>query len=253
MSQDNVYQLPTTGGERQARAKADLLALLKEAPRQDEQLIANLGLYLRSVQVAKILYLDEIYKRILDKPGVLMEFGVWWGSNLALLSSLRAVYEPYNWSRLVIGFDTFEGYPTVSADDGKSPFAAVGGYAMPQGYEHYLADVLAAHEQDNVMEHVHKFKLVKGDAAETVKAYLEAHPETIVAMAYLDMAMYESTREVLRVLLPHMVTGGVIALDELGSSRFPGETKAFKEVVGLRRFRMERSRYLPDRTLVIVD
>lgn len=253
MSRDNVYQLPSVGGPKQAVAKRRMLNHLKEAPKQDEELIANLGLFTRSVILAKTLYLNELYERIIDKPGVLMEFGVWWGANLAVLGSLRAIYEPYNRMRKVIGFDTFEGYPTVSAEDGTSKHASVGGYAMPEGYEHYLADVLATHEDDNVLDHVRKFELVKGDAPVMLKAYLDAHPETVVAMAYLDLAMYEPTKSILESILPRMVRGGVIALDELGSARFPGETRAFQEIVGVGRFKMERSRFLPDRTIVTIE
>ena len=47
--------------------------------------------------------------------------------------------------------------------------------------------------------------------------------------------------------------GGVIALDELGSAKFPGETRAFKEVIGTGSFRMTRSKFLPDRTIITVE
>ncbi len=253
MTKDNVYELPAVGGPKHAAVKQDLARLLKSAPKKNEELIANLGLYTRSVILAKILYLNELYQKILDKPGVVMEFGVWWGSNLALFGSLRGIYEPYNWTRKVVGFDTFEGYPTVTEEDGTSPHAALGGYAMPEGYQDYLAEVLAVHERDNVMDHQRKFELIKGDAVETLEAYLDAHPETLVALAYLDMAMYEPTKRVLELLLPHMVKGGVIALDELGSAKFPGETQAFKEVIGPGRYRLQRSQFLPDRTMVVIE
>jgi hypothetical protein len=253
MATEQAYLLPVTGGEKQQRTKQALLSLLLDPPKRNEELIANLPLYLRSVMLAKILYVNELYELVDDKPGVIMEFGVWWGANLALLCNLRAVHDPYNGMRKVIGFDTFTGYPNVGAADGRSPHAAIGGYAMPEGYERYLEQALAAHEADNTLDHKRKFELVKGDAAAGLADYLKAHPETVIALAYLDMAMYEPTRDVLKLLLPHMVKGGVIALDELGSERFPGETRAFKEVIGAGRFQMRRSRYLPDRTILIVE
>ena len=202
MSSDNSYELPTVGGPKQAESKRQLLAHLHAAPKDNEELIANLGLYTRSVILAKYLYLNELYERIKDRPGVIMEFGVWWGANLALFGSLRAIHEPYNWTRKIIGFDTFEGYPEDSDKDGDSQFAAPGGYAMPENYEQYLTRVLETHEQDNVMDHVRKFELVKGEAGASLKRYLSENPETVIALAYLDMAMYESTRDVLQLLLP---------------------------------------------------
>ena len=47
-----------------------------------------------------------------------MEFGVRWGQNLVTLSNLRGIYEPFNYSRKIIGFDTFEGFPSVHEKDG---------------------------------------------------------------------------------------------------------------------------------------
>lgn len=253
MATEKAYVLPVTGGEKQQKSKQDLTSLLLDPPKRNEELVANLPLYLRSVILAKILYVNELYEMIADKPGVIMEFGVWWGANLALFTNMRAVHEPYNGMRKVIGFDTFTGYPNVGEADGRSPHAAIGGYAMPENYERYLERVLATHEADNTLDHKRKFELVKGDAAEGLARYLKAHPETVIALAYLDMAMYEPSRDVLKLVLPHMVKGGVIALDELGSERFPGETKAFKEVIGTGRFRMRRSRFLPDRTMLVVE
>src|SRR5437879_5805823 len=78
----------------QVKARNRQMELLRHTPLPPEELVTNLGLYLRSTVVAKILYLDELYTNIMHLPGVIMEFGCWWGANLALFSSLRAVHEP---------------------------------------------------------------------------------------------------------------------------------------------------------------
>ena len=64
------------------------------------------------------LYFDNLYQSIVNVPGVVMEFGVHWGSGISLLNNLRLLYEPYNFSRKIIGFDTFEGFVGVSDLDG---------------------------------------------------------------------------------------------------------------------------------------
>src|SRR4051812_38404814 len=101
-----------------SHARQRQLELFGQTPLPPRELATNLGLYLRSTVVAKILYLDELSRLTLPLPGVIMEFGCWWGSNLALFSSLRAVHEPYNYTRRVIGFDTFAGYRSLSDRDG---------------------------------------------------------------------------------------------------------------------------------------
>jgi hypothetical protein len=241
------------GSERELKAREAILELFKETPIPDDELLVNIGAYVRSTQLAKILYLNELYELIERVPGIIVEFGVWWGANLALLESFRSVYEPYNWTRKVVGFDTFEGYPEVTERDGTSRYASVGGYSVSAGYQAHLARLLEAHEADNVMSHIQKYELVKGDVTETVDDYLEANPQTVIALAYFDLALYEPTRKCLEAIRPHLVRGSVLAMDELNSPDFPGETVAFKEIVGLDRYRIVRSRFLPDRSYVVVD
>src|SRR4051794_33888709 len=241
------------GSEREIRAREAILELFKGTPIPDDEILVNLGAYLRSTQLAKILYLNELYQRIERLPGVIMEFGVWWGANLALFESFRAVYEPYNWTRKVVGFDTFTGYPEIGPRDGSSPHAAIGGYTVSEGYKEYLDRLLGAHEADNVMAHVQKYELVAGDVTATVDAWFEANPQTIVSLAYFDLALYEPTKKCLEAIRPHLARGSVLAMDELNSPDFPGETVALKETLGLDRYTIERSRFLPDRSFVVID
>lgn len=85
---------------------------------------------MRSSALAKILFVDEAYRLILEQPGVIVEFGTWWGQNLVLFENLRAIYEPFNQSRRVIGFDTFKGYPSVKEKDKASDTIKVGGHTL---------------------------------------------------------------------------------------------------------------------------
>jgi hypothetical protein len=64
--------------------------------------------------------MHDLYKKILDLQGIICEFGVFWGNNLALLETFRGMYEPYNYARKIVGFDTFAGFPHTHEKDGKS-------------------------------------------------------------------------------------------------------------------------------------
>lgn len=247
------YTNVVRGSEEEVRARQIILDLFRQTPIPDDELLVNLGAYLRSPLLAKILYLNELYQRIESLPGVIIEFGVWWGANLALFESFRSVYEPYNWTRKVVGFDTFSGYPSVSREDGTSDYAAVGGYAVSEGHEQYLSRLLDAHEADNVMAHLKKYELVKGDVVQTIDKYLADNPQTIIALAYFDLALYEPTRKCLAAIRPHLVRGSVLAMDELNSPDFPGETIALKEEFGLERYRIVKSRFLPDRAYIVIE
>lgn len=76
---------------------------------QDDQLLICLGLFMRSWPLAKILFVNEAYQLILNQHDIIVEFGACWGQNLVLFENLHAIYEPFNQSRAVIGFDTFQG------------------------------------------------------------------------------------------------------------------------------------------------
>lgn len=237
------------GSDAQLHHRERLQHLFRETPMPDSDLLVNLALYTRSTLVAKLLYLNELFEAILPVPGVVMEFGVWWGANMAAFESLRAVHEPYNFTRRVIGFDTFTGYPQPSDRDG---VATVGDFSVGDGYLEHLREVLDYHQSENVTGHIRKYELVAGDVCETLPAYLAEHPETVVALAYLDLQLYEPTLAVLEALRPHLVRGSVLAIDELSAPDFPGETVAVREALDLREVAVRRSRFLPDRTIVTV-
>ncbi|OBF81053.1 crotonobetainyl-CoA--carnitine CoA-transferase [Mycobacterium sp. 852002-51163_SCH5372311] len=186
-------------------------------------------------------FFDDLYRRILTVPGVILEFGVRFGRDLAILDSLRTLHEPLNYSRTIVGFDTFRGFPSIDARDGDDEMAKVGGLATGERYEDFLTNVLATREEMSPFSHIRKFDIRTGDAPEQLAAYLDEHPQTIVAFAYFDMDIYGPTKRCLELLRPHLTKGSVIGFDELNCAEFPGETLAVREVFGLDRVRLQRT------------
>ena len=111
---------------------------------------------------------------------------------------LRGIFEPFNFTRKLIVFDTFTGLQGTNEKDGEHALARDGAYSSGCDYQEHLAEVLAYHESEAPVGHRTKFEIVSGDASSTLPHYLEAHPETIVAMAYFDMDIYEPTRACLK-------------------------------------------------------
>jgi len=246
-------KLQCRASEEQLSARETLVRLYRQTPLPVEQLLTNPGLYMRSTILAKILYLNELYTRIVDRPGIVMEFGVWWGQNLALFESFRGVMEPYNYMRKIVGVDTFTGYTKPTTADGSNELVSEGAYSVTENYDRYLTELLEYHERENVMGQVRKFELLKGDAPVVTEAYLREHPETIIALAYFDMQLYEPTKRCLELIRPHLIRGSILAMDELYSWEFPGETVALSETLGIDKFHMYRSKFLPDRTYMVID
>jgi hypothetical protein len=252
-NQDGDTRLGIRASDAQRENRENLKRLFAETPLPADDLLVNLPLYMRSSVIAKLLWVNELYEMIAPLPGVVMEFGVWWGANLTLFESLRAVHEPYNFNRRVIGFDTFSGYPEAAPEDGADELVHPGAYSVGSAYREHLEALLDYHEAENPISNIKKYELVEGDATKTIGPYLDSHPETIIALAYFDMQLYEPTKACLEAIRPYLARGAVLAMDELNTAEFPGETVAYREALGLDRYEMRRSRFLPDRTYVIID
>lgn len=221
--------------------QANLTGLLKDTPISQDELLANLGLYLTSKSLSRILFFYEIYQKILNTHGVVMEFGVRWGQNLSLLAALRGIFEPFNRHRKIIGFDTFgAGFIGVSERDGKAGKIKDGDFSVSDDYDAYLGQILQLQEALNPIGHLKKFSLEKGDASKTIPAYLERHPETLVSLAIFDFDIYQPTKAALEAIKPHLFKGSVLVFDELCDDIFPGETVAVREVLGIENLRIQR-------------
>ena len=121
----------------------------RKCPIPDDQILTNLSLFLNSKTLSRILFMNHIYKLIVDVQGIIIDFGTRWGKNMALFAALRGIYEPFNRHRKIVGFDTFEGFPSISEQDGSSEMMQAGSVVVTENYAEYLAKVMAYQEQDN--------------------------------------------------------------------------------------------------------
>lgn len=218
----------------------NMVALLKRCPIPDEQLLSNLGLFLMSKDLARLMFMKHIYERIIGIHGVVFDMGTRWGQNMAIFAALRGIYEPFNRHRKIVGFDTFVGFPSVTEKDGNSDLMQIGNATCTDNYEEYLTQVMKCHEIHNPASHIQKFEIIKGDAIKTLSKYLERHPETLVSLAYFDFDIYEPTKICLGMIYDRMPKGSVMAFDELCCPDSPGETVAIMELLNISDMKIER-------------
>jgi methyltransferase family protein len=214
--------------------------LLKESPIPENELLANLGVYMTSKSLSRVLFFYEIYKKIVNNHGIICEFGVRWGQTLSILSALRGIFEPFNRHRKIVGFDTFEGFKGLTEKDGNSTNCSDGSFNVSNEYEKYLDEILHLQEQLNPINHLKKYELIKGDAVETVPEYFNHHPESLVSLAIFDFDIYKPTKAALEAVLPHLSKGSILVFDELCDDIFPGETLALREVLNINELKIQR-------------
>jgi hypothetical protein len=194
-------------------------------------------LFLKRASISRLLFLNTIYQKIITTPGYILEFGVQWGSTLNVLTHLRGIYEPYNYSRKIIGFDTFEGFVEVTKEDGNKSVA--GDYRTLPEYEATLEKILCLQEMLSPISHIKKHELVKGDVCTTLQQWKKQHNELVVALAFFDMDLYKPTKHALEEVLGRCVKGSVLVFDEFNCEKFPGETQAVFEVLGGQRMKRD--------------
>src|SRR3989344_6659613 len=120
MANKNLTGIKVYESDQEKHIRNQIVEHFKNCPIPDDQLMSNLGLFLNSKNLSRILFMDHIFKQIVDVPGAIFEFGTRWGQNIALFSALRGIYDPFNRHKKIVGFDTFTGFPEVSPEDGKS-------------------------------------------------------------------------------------------------------------------------------------
>ncbi len=233
--------------------REDFYDKFTQCPIPSNELLANLGLFVNRQTLSRFIFMNELYLKILPVNGIIVEFGTRWGQDLALFSSFRGMYEPFNYYRKIIGFDTFSGFPSVSNKDGIHQAVSPGAYNVTEDYESYLNAIMTYHEQESPINHIKKYEIIKGDATVTLEKYLKEHPETVIALAYFDFDLYGPTKKCLELIKSHITKGTVIGFDELNDPAFPGETLALKEVFGLDRYAIRRFPQNPAPSYIVIE
>ncbi len=161
----------------------------------------------------------EIYKKIVELPGEIVELGVFKGGSFLRLASYRNMLEN-EWSRKIIGFDVFDEFPRTQ-NKGDQIF-------REEWVEETNNEFATEKDIQDALDWkgIKNTELVKGDIALTIPKYLEKHPYLRIALLHIDTDIYEPAKIGLDYLYERIVPGGIILLDDYGVA---GETDAVDE------------------------
>jgi hypothetical protein len=186
--------------------------------------------------IARFLCRHELFRKVVDVNGAVVECGVFNGAGLFTWAQLSNIYEPVNYNRKVIGFDTFEGFPGVTDKDG--PGWQEGDLRGEP--RELLEQSIEKLDAERHLSHIPLMELVQGDFLKTGPEYLEQNPHLLVSLLYLDFDLYEPTKAALELFLPRMSRGALVCFDEANCANFPGETEAMLEAFDLKRYSVRR-------------
>ena len=217
--------------------------------------LVNFPKYVPRQNLTYFLSKYEIFKKILNINGSIIECGVLAGGGLMTFLQLSSIFEPVNHTRKVIGFDTFSGFPNLTKQDkgSISQFAKKGGLSLPAGSYEDLKKCIELYDMNRFLNHIPKAELIRGDVSITIPKYLKNNPHLVVSLLYLDFDLYKPTKIALENFVPRMPKGGVIVFDELNSKEYVGETKAVLETLDIRNLKIERFPFNTFMSYVILD
>ena len=194
------------------------------------------GFYLtcETGRIGKLLNHLEIYKKIKDLPGDVLEFGVYKGTSMVRLLSFRNLLEN-EYSRKIIGFDIFGKFPDelqLASDrlfvEG---FENAGGYGISKNeFEMHLNN-----------KGFRNYSLVEGNIIKTIPEYLVKNPSLKISILHIDVDVYEPTLFILENLWNKIVKGGILMLDDYGTVE--GETKAVDEFFAGKNIQINKPRF----------
>lgn len=217
------------------------------------EIIGDFSKYIPRQILSRFLVHNELFKMILNVKGSIVECGVFRGAGLMTWAQLSAIYEPVNYHREIIGFDTFSGFPDVDDKDKayeENINVRKGGVAA-NSYEE-LKKVINLYNANRFLSHIEKVKLIKGDFLETGPGFLKRNKHTLISLLYLDFDVYKPTKEALKIFLPRMPRGAILAFDEINNPDWPGETLALIEELNLNKHELKQFYYEPNISYIIL-
>lgn len=198
------------------------------------------------VSISKLLFYNDIIRQIVDVPGVILELGVQWGATTNLLYNLTSIYDPFNFRRRVVGFDTFGGFPSSSISEGERSEGWRANDLVAAGNAQEIADkCLSAHQAFSALKHMERHEFVKGDVVKTIPDWLANNDHETVALCIFDLDLGIPTRETLKHILPRCQKGSVLVFDEYSHPRFREEGAAARKYLDTMKIRPIKSPFLP--------
>jgi hypothetical protein len=231
----------------------ELEGYYKSSAGTNVQKLQSFTKYVSSGDVGRFLCRSKIFEQILHVPGSIIDCGVFMGGGLMTWAHLSAILEPLNHVRRIVGIDTFDGFPAISAEDRTTveALATPGGLSADSYAD--LTEAIRLYDLYRPLGHIPRVKLVRGNAVGAIPKFIEETPHLVVALLYLDFDLFQPTEVAIRNFLPFMPKGSIIAFDELNNSFWPGETVAVRETIGLRNLRLQRFSFQPQISYAVLE
>ena len=186
------------------------------------------NLFMNNERFSKLLIHYEIYKKIKNYKGSIIECGVFKGTSFSRFAMLRELFgNPKN--NKLIAFDVFsDKFPDTKYKNEKIQ------------RKHWISTAGGSSIGTKQLEKIFKkkkiknFELISGDVLKTVPKYVQKNPGLKIALLNVDIDFVETTQCVLDNLYSKVVKGGIILFDNYegtgtGGTFYKGETETINK------------------------
>ena len=183
----------------------------------------------------RALYFCELLSMVSNVDGAVVECGVGQGRGLAILCSLTALEKKH---RTLWAFDSFEGFPQLSAEDRtdaafENALSEYKTFDVAYVYKTLLDFGISRSDIDR------RIAFAKGFIPDSLNSY-DGNP---IALLHIDLDIYESYKAALEFFWENVSQGGVVAFDEynkpLDVAKWPGASKAVNQFLDSRDLRSD--------------
>lgn len=127
--------------------------------RVDAEYVADAPfVFANRIGVTAALSRMELFKKVAEVPGAIIECGVYKGNSLMLYMHLSMILEPYAINRSIVGFDTFEGFQSI---DKKEDPADVNETMFADTDQSLIQDMIDANDLLRPVNRIPRCELVK--------------------------------------------------------------------------------------------
>jgi hypothetical protein len=206
----------------------DLVGKHRDHP---EVLLYNFARIARTQDMTRLLAFHETYSQIIGIPGEIAEIGVLEGQSLFCFAHFTEIYEPRNYTRKIVGFDSLEGYYLPGIKEIKP--------ITPK----LLREAISIFNDSVHLKQFTKIELVEGKPEETAPRYFEPSSGRVCALLILHSGLYDVEKAALEAIWSRMSIGAVVLLGSFGFDETPQCTKVIDDVIGLENIELHRFPY----------
>ena len=181
------------------------------------------NLFMNEERFSKLLIHYEVFKKIKNIPGSIIECGVFKGTSFSRFAMLRELIGNKKKNKLV-AFDVFsDEFPNTNFQNEKIQ------------RKHWIKTAGGSSISTNQIDKIFKkkkienYELIKGDVLKTIPKFIKNNPKLKISLLNIDIDFVETTQCVLDNFYDKVVKGGIVLFDNYqgvgtGGTFYKGET-----------------------------